>query len=1582
VASGFSGLAFDFSQGATPPDTQVAVGPTTVGEAVNTNLEFFNKSGGTLFRGSFASLFAPVRADASHVTILTDPSIHYDADNGRFIISILDLDTTSNKAYLDFAISKTNSPAGAGDFLAGQINVTESAATGSPNPGSKLWTDFDRYGSSSNAYVFTFNMFTFPIGSQSLFDHVQILAISKSAILSATPSIVTHTVDLTGWNGSAIVNENVSPVDMHGATASDPMYFIEETTYGSASNSQLRVLKVANILTATASNFQSYDVTVPTYTSNPLVDAAHPWNSGDANANAPQLGTSDEMQTNDTRMLSAAWRRDSQGVEHLVATQEVGATLARARWYEFITSTPTPTLRQSGDVGDPGSASYFPSIDITPNGTIGIDYLQSSSSQYMSMYVTGQAAGDPLNAMQPAVLAEAGQTGYTLSGLEASPHRAGDFSGIGVDIDSSGNPLNAFWTANEFTGANSDWATWISNFSVSPLPQGPFAQVYDGTTAIADGSGSVNMGSTFLGTALTKTFTVKNLGTQPLLLSNPINLPPGFSLASGFSTTTLAPGASTTFAVRLDATTLGTFSGQVSFGTNDPANNPYTFTLSGTVSAVSIIDDSSTAGYTNSGSWSYWTNSGYLGNVHEATAETGADVSTWTFNNIQPGQYRVSITWAAWSDRATNAPYTVLDGTTTLGTFAVNQKVAPVGFTDAGGTWQDLGNFQVRNGTLVVKLSDAANGYVIADAVRIQWLAPLPQGPVVQVLDGTTTIADGSGSVNMGSTFIGAALTKTFTIQDIGTQPVTLSGPINLPSGFSLVSGFGTTTLAPGASTTFTVRLDATTLGTFSGQVSFGTNDPNNNPFTFTLSGTVGAVSIIDDSTAGYAASGNWQYWTNSGYLGNVHEATAETGADVSTWTFNNIQPGQYRVSITWAAWSDRATNAPYTVLDGTTSLGTFPINQQVAPVGFTDAGGTWQDLGNFQVRNGTLVVKLSDAANGNVIADAVRIQWLSPLPQGPVAQVYDGATTIADGSGSVNMGSTLVGTALTKTFTVKNLGTQTVVLSNPITLPSGFSLVSGFGTTTVAPGASTTFTVRLDAAAPGGYSGQVSFGTNDPNNNPYTFTLSGTVTSVSIIDDSNTGYSNTGTWTLWTNSGYLGELEEATGRTGADVSTWTFNNLAQGQYRVSITWAAWSDRATNAPYTVLDGSTVLGTFPINQQAAPSGFTDAGGTWQDLGSFQVRNGKLVVQLSDLANGNVIADGVRLEWLAPLPQGPVVQVYDGSASVADGSGSVNMGSTFIGTALTKTFTIKDIGTQVVTLSNPISLPSGFSLVSGFGTTTLAPGASTTFTVRLDAATLGNFSGQVSFGTNDPNNNPYTFTLSGTVGAVSIIDDSSTAGYTNSGSWLYWTNSGYLGNVHEATAETGADVSTWTFNNVLPGQYRVSVTWAAWSDRATNAPYTVLDGTTSLGTFAVNQKVAPVGFDDAGGTWQDLGNFQVRNGTLVVKLSDAANGYVIADAVRLEYLGPLPSGPHIAHATGGGLPTWSVSAFSPLGGSGADDDKGGQHHERGDGHSDHPTAVGGGDRPRDDSSREISDRFFSGRDKSPFKSDLTADDPENL
>jgi hypothetical protein len=55
-------------------------------------------------------------------------------------------------------------------------------------------------------------------------------------------------------------------------------------------------------------------------------------------------------------------------------------------------------------------------------------------------------------------------------------------------------------------------------------------------------------------------------------------------------------------------------------------------------------------------------------------------------------------------------------------------------------------------------------------------------------------------------------------------------------------------------------------------------------------------------------------------------------------------------------------------------------VNQQLPPVGFVDQNVSWSTLGDFTVAGGSLTVKLSNNANGSVIADAVRIELVSPM--------------------------------------------------------------------------------------------------------------------------------------------------------------------------------------------------------------------------------------------------------------------------------------------------------------------------------------------------------------------------------------------------------------------------------------------------------------------------------------------------------------------------------------------------------------------------------------------------------------------------
>src|SRR5581483_5583839 len=157
----------------------------------------------------------------------------------------------------------------------------------------------------------------------------------------------------------------------------------------------------------------------------------------------------------------------------LVATHALSTSSTEddARWYLLNVSSGTPSLLDQGDVvsattgaGTNNVYDFFPAVDINSSGTIGMTFMESSHTgtnqgEFMSMYVTGRTSSDPAGTMETPVLVQAGVTNYTDF---ASPHRAGDLSGINTDVDGS------FWAASEYATSPStdNWGTEIAHFSI------------------------------------------------------------------------------------------------------------------------------------------------------------------------------------------------------------------------------------------------------------------------------------------------------------------------------------------------------------------------------------------------------------------------------------------------------------------------------------------------------------------------------------------------------------------------------------------------------------------------------------------------------------------------------------------------------------------------------------------------------------------------------------------------------------------------------------------------------------------------------------------------------------------------------------------------------------------------------------------------------------------------------------------------------------------------------------------------------------------------------------------------------------
>ena len=135
-------------------------------------------------------------------------------------------------------------------------------------------------------------------------------------------------------------------------------------------------------------------------------------------------------------------------------------------------------------------------------------------------------------------------------------------------------------------------------------------------------------------------------------------------------------------------------------------------------------------------------------------------------------------------------------------------------------------------------------------------VAPRAEGrPEISVYQGSTYVIDGRttpidfGRVDQGA----AAPRRSFSIQNFGTQPLTISG-VTVPEGFSVV-GTPPTSVPAGSSRTLTVQLDTSAAGARSGRVTIHCNDAQEGEFDFAVTGTVSGVpAAVEQVYVGGAA--------------------------------------------------------------------------------------------------------------------------------------------------------------------------------------------------------------------------------------------------------------------------------------------------------------------------------------------------------------------------------------------------------------------------------------------------------------------------------------------------------------------------------------------------------------------------------------------------------------------------------------------------------------------------------------------------------------------------------------------------------
>jgi hypothetical protein len=458
-----------------PAEPSIAVGVNRIVEAVNSSVLVLDKSGGVISQSSLFDVYNP-----GNPLFLVNGNnlaeqVVYDDTTGRFVFFMIQQTglQTGVTARIWYAVSNNSTPNSFaldfGNF--NEIDVAQTSITG--NNVALLPVDL-RVGFNRDGVYVTSDLITEAASAtaiQGAYDSTLLISITKGAFYNG--GIADNQFQLNN------LNYGMAPAQMHNAPAGAPEIFVgtnglgdNGTPFGSGS---LRVTFMSFPTSANA-QFRTVSVGVANYGNGPL-------------PNAPQAGNI--LDTYDTAITNVDWRNNSLVTD---LTANVGGRNV-VRWYQISVANNGASLTQTGSIdGGPGVATYFPRIALSIRGDIGIVYDQSSNAQFMSTYVTGRAAADPLNTLQTPVLIQAGTAVY--ADPSGPPFEPGQYNGIGFDPASPNNFYSiGLWASSAQVTTN--WSTQIANFNLSAVSPSqirlfsPLRFVYNAATATYIGNVAV-----------------------------------------------------------------------------------------------------------------------------------------------------------------------------------------------------------------------------------------------------------------------------------------------------------------------------------------------------------------------------------------------------------------------------------------------------------------------------------------------------------------------------------------------------------------------------------------------------------------------------------------------------------------------------------------------------------------------------------------------------------------------------------------------------------------------------------------------------------------------------------------------------------------------------------------------------------------------------------------------------------------------------------------------------------------------------------------------------------------------------------
>lgn len=396
-----------------PPDPISAAGPDHVVNVVNASIQFHTKNGTPLLDSvagnpvtgiSLQSFFASL----APVNFTFDLKVIYDQHAGRFVVVTLErqdvlLGDPADTSRILVAVSDDFDPNGTWYVTAidSKLNIG----------GVDRWADYPGFAVDEEVVYITANMFGF-FSSGGSSAGSRLWVIDKFA--GAGGGFYgggTATVSLFDPYAGGGLPTTTQPAHIFGAAPTTPnvgTFLVSYSALTDGRNEFVQIVRIDDPVGPGATTFTQQNVNIGN------IEDFSPASLPDA----PQLGSTETIETNDRRALDAVWRNNSLWLTTTIdPISGVDAGQATAHFWELDTSTLAAiTNIQQGDIGGEdiatGTHTFFPSIAVNDSDDIAIGFAASAATIYPSSAYTTQAAGDQAGSTTGSALLRAGLDYY------------------------------------------------------------------------------------------------------------------------------------------------------------------------------------------------------------------------------------------------------------------------------------------------------------------------------------------------------------------------------------------------------------------------------------------------------------------------------------------------------------------------------------------------------------------------------------------------------------------------------------------------------------------------------------------------------------------------------------------------------------------------------------------------------------------------------------------------------------------------------------------------------------------------------------------------------------------------------------------------------------------------------------------------------------------------------------------------------------------------------------------------------------------------------------------------------------------